>query len=78
VDPGHPGAHEVAYCVSGELVLELGQREGDFVRLRAGDAFLIDEGVAHTAFNPGEHPAHVVWAAAPSLGRSLVHSGQES
>jgi oxalate decarboxylase/phosphoglucose isomerase-like protein (cupin superfamily) len=78
VDPGHPGAHEVAYCVSGEVVLELGQGEADFVRLRAGDAFLINDGIAHTAFNPGADPAHVVWAAAPSLGRPLVQPESKS
>jgi oxalate decarboxylase/phosphoglucose isomerase-like protein (cupin superfamily) len=74
LDPGHPGAHEVAYCVSGELVLELGHGDGHFVRLKAGDAVLIHEGIAHTAFNPGAQPAEVVWAAAPGLGRPLVYA----
>lgn len=73
VDPGHPGAHEVAYCVRGEAVIELGQGEAEFVRLMAGDAVLIKEGIAHTAFNPGREQAQIVWAIAPSLGRPLVY-----
>ena len=73
VDPGHPNAHEVAYCVRGEVVIELGDGEGEFVRLLAGDAVLIKEGVPHTAFNAGREQAEVVWAAAPSLGRPLVY-----
>jgi uncharacterized RmlC-like cupin family protein len=74
LDPGHAGAHEVAYCVSGEVILEIGDGEGQFVRLGAGDAALIYEGVPHTAFNAGPDPAQMVWCVAPSLGRELVHS----
>lgn len=77
VDPGHEGAHEVAYCVSGEVVIELGSGEGDFVRLGPGDGLLIGEGVAHTVFNPGRDRAEMVWAVAPSLGRPLIY-GDES
>ncbi len=73
LDPGHAGAHEIAYCIRGEVVIEMGSGEGDFVHLRPGDAVLIKEGVAHTVFNPGAERAEMVWAAAPSLGRPLVY-----
>ena len=72
-DPGHAGAHEVVYCVRGEVVLEIGDGEGDFVRLAAGDAALIYEGVPHTAFNAGSELTEMIWATAPSLGRELIH-----
>jgi uncharacterized cupin superfamily protein len=72
-DPGHEGAHEVVYCMRGEVVVEIGDGRGHFVRLEAGDAALIFEGVPHTAYNPGAEPAEMIWAAAPSLGRPLVY-----
>lgn len=71
-DPGHKGAHEVAYCVSGEIVLELGAEKEKAVRLRAGDAYLINEGVPHTVYNAGREHAVVTWTVAPSLGRDLT------
>lgn len=72
-DPGHTGAHEVVYCMSGEVVVEIGDGEGHFVRLSTGDAALIYEGVPHRAFNAGSEHAEMMWCAAPSLGRPLVH-----
>lgn len=71
-DPGHAGAHEVAYCVSGEVVLELGSNKEKAVRLKAGDAYLINESVAHTVYNAGKEHAVVTWTTAPSLGRPLT------
>jgi uncharacterized RmlC-like cupin family protein len=71
-DPGHEGAHEVVYCMRGEIVIEIGDGKGHFVRLVEGDAALIYEGVPHTAYNAGAEPAEMIWAAAPSLGRPLV------
>jgi uncharacterized RmlC-like cupin family protein len=72
-DPGHPGAHEVVYCMRGEVVIEIGDGQGQFVRLGTGDAALLYEGVPHTAFNASSEPAEMIWAAAPSLGRPLVY-----
>lgn len=72
-DPGHAGAHEVAYCMQGEVVIEIAEGEGHFVRLGVGDAALIYEGVPHTAFNAGSEPAELIWCVAPSLGRPLIH-----
>lgn len=71
-DPGHPGAHEVAYCIAGEVVLELGDEKEHAVRLMAGDAFLIEEGVAHTVYNAGKEQAIVSWSVAPGLNRPLT------
>ncbi len=71
-DPGHPGAHEVAYCAEGEVVLELGDEKQEAVRLTRGDAYLIGDGIPHTVYNAGREHAVVVWAAAPSLGRELT------
>jgi quercetin dioxygenase-like cupin family protein len=72
-DPGHPGAHEVVYCVRGEAVLDLDDGAAE-VRLKAGDAALIYEGVPHTVHNPGTETAELVWSAAPSLGRPIVNT----
>jgi quercetin dioxygenase-like cupin family protein len=72
LDSGHPGAHEVAFCTAGEVVLELGEARERSVRLTAGDAFLIEEGVPHTVYNAGREQAAMVWAVAPGLGRPLI------
>lgn len=72
-DPGHAGSDEVAYCIRGEVVIEVGEGEGDFVQLAAGDAALIHEGVPHTAFNPTDGLTEVLWCVAPQLGRPLVY-----
>jgi quercetin dioxygenase-like cupin family protein len=67
-DPGHPGAHEVVLCVAGTIDLDLDDGAAQ-VRLAAGDAALIHDGVPHVVRNPGPETAHLVWSAAPSLGR---------
>jgi quercetin dioxygenase-like cupin family protein len=70
-DPGHPGAHEVVYCVEGTFLLDLADGTSE-VQLAAGDAALIHEGVPHLVHNPGPDLAVMVWCAAPSLGRPAV------
>jgi len=72
-DPGHVGADEVVFCMKGEVVIELGDNTGEYVRLEKGDAALTADGVPHVAYNPGAHPAKLIWCAAPSLGRPLLH-----
>lgn len=72
-DPGHQGAHEVVYCVSGDVVIEIGDKKGDFIRLAPGDAALIYEGVPHTAYNVGSSASELIWCAAPDLGRPLLY-----
>jgi uncharacterized RmlC-like cupin family protein len=69
-DAGHAGAHEIGYCEAGQVVLQFGDGdEREFVRVCAGDAILIHEGVPHVVFNPGPEQARVTWSIAPSLGR---------
>ncbi len=69
-DAGHSGAHEIGYCEAGQVVLQFGDGDDrEFVRVRAGDAILIEEGVPHVVFNPGPEQARVTWSIAPSLGR---------
>lgn len=72
-DPGHEGAHEVVFCISGEIFVELGEDGGEFVALAAGDAALIEEGVPHRVINAGDETAFMAWATAPSLGRPLIY-----
>jgi len=72
-DPGHDGAHEVVYCISGDVFLELGTDKETFVALAQGDAALIEEGVPHRVCNVGSGPAEMAWATAPFLGRPLVY-----
>jgi uncharacterized RmlC-like cupin family protein len=69
-DAGHAGAHEIGYCEAGQFVIQFGDGDDrEFVRVMAGDAILIDEGVPHTLFNPGPEQARMTWSIAPSLGR---------
>jgi mannose-6-phosphate isomerase-like protein (cupin superfamily) len=70
-DPGHARAHEIGYCEAGQIVLQFGDGDDrEYVRMGAGDAVLINEGVPHTLFNPGPEQARVTWSIAPSLGRA--------
>ncbi len=68
LDPGHEGAHEVAYVAKGRLVFEF-PRQKKWVELEAGDAVLIPEGEPHGVVNAGEEMAVVTWCVAPGLGR---------
>lgn len=75
-DPGHVGAHEVVYCISGEIVVELsGGEEPEYLHIAAGDAGFINDRVPHTVFNPGSEPAHMFWCTAPTLGRPVYYEG---
>ena len=68
VDPGHQGADEVAYQISGEIVVHLPDR-GRWVHLEPGDAMVVPEGETHTVVCVSAEPAVTVWATAPNLGR---------
>lgn len=68
LDPGHVGAHEVAYVVQGTIVMEFPQRK-QYVQLKAGEAVFIPEGEPHLFYNVGTELAKVVWCTAPHLGR---------
>ncbi len=71
VDPGHQGAHEVAYLIKGHVVFEFPAQQR-FMELFAGDAVLIPEGEPHVAINVGEETAMISWSLAPHLGREAL------
>lgn len=62
VDPGHEGAWEVFYCVSGEGILDDGENE---YPLSAGDAMAFPPSVPHRIHNRGTEPVFMVWAGGP-------------
>lgn len=70
-DPGHKGADEVCYVISGTLVIEFPSLQR-WERVGAGDAIVIPEGQPHVAINPGDQTAVSVWATAPQLGYELA------
>jgi oxalate decarboxylase/phosphoglucose isomerase-like protein (cupin superfamily) len=74
LDPGHAGAHEVAYVIKGHFVFEF-PNSHKFIELREGDAVLIPEGEAHCPVNIGEELGVVSWSLAPHMGRDDLPSG---
>lgn len=64
VDPGHPGSHEVFFCIRGHVVIYTEERT--CLELHEGDAAMIPEGVPHTLVNVGDTPAFVSWSAGPT------------
>jgi mannose-6-phosphate isomerase-like protein (cupin superfamily) len=64
VDPGHSEAHEVFFCVQGEVLCYVSQ-DDKYYRLTAGDAMLVPEGKDHKLFNIGSEKAILTWACAP-------------
>jgi oxalate decarboxylase/phosphoglucose isomerase-like protein (cupin superfamily) len=68
LDPGHEGAHEVAYVIKGHLMFEFPDSK-KWLELRTGDAVIIPEGEAHSVINVGEETATVSWSLAPHMGR---------
>ena len=50
----HPGAHEVSYILSGELILEI---EGEGIKhLKAGESFYLHPDKIHRGLNQGTEP----------------------
>jgi quercetin dioxygenase-like cupin family protein len=50
----HPGAHEVSYILSGELILEI---EGEGTKhLKAGESFYLQPDKVHRGLNKGTEP----------------------
>ncbi|MFC9553534.1 cupin domain-containing protein [Rhodococcus sp. NPDC056960] len=62
VDPGHDGAWEIFYCVSGVGILDDGDSE---YLLAAGDALAVPPNVPHRIHNRGSEPVLMVWAGGP-------------
>ncbi|MFC7885144.1 cupin domain-containing protein [Streptomyces sp. NPDC057376] len=69
VDPGHVGAWEVFYCVSGEGVMDDGENE---YTLRAGDSLAFPPSVPHRIHNRGTEPVLMVWAGGSGPGDAPV------
>ncbi|MBC3193397.1 cupin domain-containing protein [Pseudonocardia sp. C8] len=65
VDPGHVGAWEVFYCVSGEAVMDDGEKE---YTVAAGDTVAFPPSVPHRIHNRGTEPVLMVWAGGPGPG----------
>jgi len=68
VDPGHDGAWEVFYCVSGEGIMDDGTNE---YAMKAGDVLAFPPSVPHRIHNRSEEPVIFVWSGAP--GKPLDH-----
>jgi mannose-6-phosphate isomerase-like protein (cupin superfamily) len=72
IDPGHDGAWEVFYVVSGEGVMDDGEKE---YSLSAGDTLAFPPNVPHRIHNRGTDPVLMVWAGGPSTpGTSTTES----
>lgn len=67
VDPGHDGADEICYVVSGSLVMSFPQRK-EWVELNEADAVLIPENEPHQIINTSAQEVLMVWCAAPGAG----------
>lgn len=65
IDPGHEGAWEVFYCVSGAGIIDDGENE---YTLRAGDVLAIPPAIPHRIHNRGTEPVLMVWAGGPGSG----------
>ncbi len=64
LDLGHEEAHEVFFCVQGEVLCYVPE-EDRYYRLTAGDAMLVTPGKGHKLFNIGETRAVLTWSCAP-------------
>ncbi len=68
MDPGHKGAHEIVYCIQGEVVFHLPD-EDRYERIQEGDALCLPDGAPHKAINVGEKVAKLSWSLAPHMGQ---------
>lgn len=64
LDTGHSEAHEVFYCVQGEVLCYCSQ-DDKYYHLKEGDAMLMPEGHDHKLFNIGDEKAILTWSCAP-------------
>ena len=71
LDPGHQGAHEVAYVIKGDIIFEFPDSK-KWMELHAGDAVLIPEGEPHAVINIGQQTGEIIWSLAPDLGREWL------
>ncbi|GAP41478.1 cupin domain-containing protein [Flexilinea flocculi] len=64
IDPGHAEAHEVFFCVQGEVLCYVSQ-DNKYYHLKEGDAMLVPQGKDHKLFNIGDVKAILTWSCAP-------------
>ena len=64
IDPGHSEAHEVFFCVQGEVLIYCSQ-DDTYYHLFQGDAMLVPEGKDHKIYNIGDTKAVLSWSCAP-------------
>lgn len=69
MDPGHPGALEVAFVLEGEAVFVF-EDPSETHWLLPGDAIVVPEGVPHLVYNPTSTVTKVAWALAPGTSPS--------
>ena len=66
----HPGAHEVSYVLSGELILEV---EGEPVKhLKAGESFYLHPDKVHRGLNEGTEPVELFVVRIKPVDRPLA------
>jgi quercetin dioxygenase-like cupin family protein len=68
MDPGHSGAHEVVYCIQGNVAVSLPD-ENRYESLKEGEALCLSEGARHQVINVGTDIARLSWSLAPHIGR---------
>ena len=68
MDPGHSDAHEIVYCMEGNVVFHLPD-EDTYLDLQPGDALCLPSGAPHMAINVGENIAKLSWSLAPHIGQ---------
>lgn len=66
----HPGAHEIAYVLEGDFVIEI---EGEDPRpLKPGESFYLPPGVVHRGMNRGEGPVRLFVARIKPVDEPLA------
>ena len=68
MDDGHNNAHEIVYCIAGEVVIHFPDEER-YVKLKQGDAVCIPAGANHMAINVGNELTKMSWSLAPDMGK---------
>ena len=68
MDPGHKDAHEIIYCIAGNVVVSLPD-ENRYEELKQGDALCLPGGAKHQAINVGTEVSKLSWSLAPHIGQ---------
>ncbi len=68
MDPGHKDAHEIIYCIKGNVVIHLPD-ENRYIGMREGDALCLPSAAPHMAINVGDEIVKLSWSLAPHIGQ---------